>query len=263
MNQIEILSLPEILFSHVYEAEAYRNHFPARTDFIELTYLAEGALELTVGKERICARKGDLICLLHHEETAVTAEQFHRHHTVGARVEWRFSPEHPTALRSPTVLPADSEHRRIIDDFLRRTQHYKEFKAEGAAKFLELLCAVDRACRRTRQENLPSEQIYAERAKAYIQDHIREPITQAAVAARLGVSPEYLCTVFKKAEGCPMMQYINRLKLGNIKVLMEHTHLHLYEAAALYGYNDPNYVSRLYKRLFGHNITDKPTLKKY
>ena len=59
-----------------------------------------------------------------------------------------------------------------------------------------------------------------------------------------------------------MMQYINRLKLENIKVLMEHTHLHLYEAAALYGYSDPNYVSRLYKRLFGHNITDKPTLKK-
>lgn len=261
MNQIEILSLPEILFSHVYEAESYRNHFSARTDFIELAYLAEGASEISVGAERICARKGDLICLLHHAETSIAADHFHRHHTVSARVEWRFSPENPSALCLPNVLPADSAVCRIIDDFIRHTQHYKEFKAEGAAKFLELLCAVDKACRKVRQENLPSEQRYAERAKAYIQDHIREPITQAAVAARLGVSPEYLCAVFKKTEGTPMMQYINRLKLENVKALMEHTHLHLYEVAALYGYSDPNYVSRLYKRLFGCNITDSKIKK--
>ena len=67
-----------------------------------------------------------------------------------------------------------------------------------------------------------------------------------------------ICTVFKRTEGTTVMRYINRTKLENIKALMEHNNLRLYEAAALYGYADPNYVSRLFKQLFGYNITEKP-----
>jgi YesN/AraC family two-component response regulator len=37
---------------------------------------------------------------------------------------------------------------------------------------------------------------------------------------------------------------------------MERENLRLYEAATRYGYTDANYVSRLYKRYFGKNITD-------
>ena len=39
---------------------------------------------------------------------------------------------------------------------------------------------------------------------------------------------------------------------------METKKLPLYEAATMYGYSDPNYVSRLYKKMFGFNITDVP-----
>jgi YesN/AraC family two-component response regulator len=38
---------------------------------------------------------------------------------------------------------------------------------------------------------------------------------------------------------------------------MEKEPVHLYEAAALFGYSDPNYVSRLFKKYYGYNITDK------
>ena len=38
---------------------------------------------------------------------------------------------------------------------------------------------------------------------------------------------------------------------------MDNLNLNLYEAAAMYGDKDPNYVSRLYKELFGYNITDE------
>ena len=127
----------------------------------------------------------------------------------------------------------------------------------GAAKFLELLCAIDRCNRTAQNKNLPSELLYTERAKDYIQRNINTSITQNAVAAHLGISPEYLCTVFKKTEGTTMIKYINMLKLESIKTLIDNTNMHLYEAAAMYGYSDPNYVSRLHKQLFGYNITDK------
>ena len=52
------------------------------------------------------------------------------------------------------------------------------------------------------------------------------------------------------------MRYLNTTKLKSMQMLMQKENLKLREAALLYGYSDPNYVSALYRKLFGHNITD-------
>lgn len=54
------------------------------------------------------------------------------------------------------------------------------------------------------------------------------------------------------------IKYPARKNLCEIRTLIERKHMNLNEAAALYGYADPNYDSKLYKKLFQHNITDKP-----
>ena len=53
-----------------------------------------------------------------------------------------------------------------------------------------------------------------------------------------------------------MIPYINMVKLENMATLMKREGLSLRQAAALYGYSDPNYVSRMYKQLFKHTITE-------
>ena len=53
------------------------------------------------------------------------------------------------------------------------------------------------------------------------------------------------------------MKYVNKIKLENIKSIMDRENIPLYKAAALYGYSDPNYVSRLYAQMFGKSITKK------
>ena len=82
-------------------------------------------------------------------------------------------------------------------------------------------------------------------------------ITQKSVAQYLSITPEYLCSVFKKVEGISFQKYVNYEKLEAIKNLIEKEQAHLYEAATLFGYSDPNYVSRLFKKYYGYNITDK------
>lgn len=266
MNFIEISSLPKILFSHIYKAEAYQNRFSVRDNFLEISYVADGSLELEVGNERLCAKKGDILCLLHDKKTVILTDKFHSHHTVGARVDWEFSTDEQNSLILPTVTPAKNNTNTIchlIDDFVHNQVTYKESKTLGAAKFLELLCAIDKCNRTAQNNNLPSELLYAQRAKDYIQRNVHTCITQNSVAAQLGISPEYLCTVFKKAEGTTVMKYVNKLKLESIKTLLDNTNMHLYQAAAMYGYNDPNYVSRLHKQLYGYNITDKPNEYNY
>lgn len=261
MKFVEVSSLPEILFSHVYQADSYHNHLVLRQNFLEVSYIAEGSSEFRIGNNSFHVKKGDVVCDSHRQETIVSAKKFHCHHTVGATVQWTVSTDEQSSLLLPTITPAENNTASIcylIDEMIHNQTAYKTSKTLGAAKFLELLCAID-ACNRKKQNmNLPSELRYAKQAKDYILQNLHVPITQAVVAAHLGISPEYLCAVFKKAEGTTVMRYVNKHKLENIKALLEHTNIRLYEAAAMYGYNDPNYVSRLYKQLFGYNITDRP-----
>ena len=57
----------------------------------------------------------------------------------------------------------------------------------------------------------------------------------------------------------PPMQFVNRVKLSSIRMLMAKENLKLYEAAQRYGYSDANYVSKLFKKYYGINITQSLT----
>ena len=127
---------------------------------------------------------------------------------------------------------------------------------QAAAAFLELLCAIDACNRECNKPLLPAETVYASRAKEAVFSQMHLPVSQRQIAAQLGITPEYLCSVFKKAEGVSFIKYCNMAKLQAIRVLMEKEGVHLYRAAAMYGYSDANYVSKLFKKHFGYNITD-------
>ena len=255
--QIEINSLPQIQFAHIYRAERYSCVFPQTENTMEITYIAEGELSCEINGKGYTARKGDVICLLHTGETRVWAEKPHCHHTVGVKVEWSAA---AAALLIPVVLSTGEERAEIaggIDGIIRHLEEYKACIAKGSAAVLNILCAVDRCGRREDNAALSGEAVYAARAKRYVQQHVHEPITQRKIAAHLGITPGYLCSVFRSAEGMTLMRYVNRTKLSRMKALMENERIRLSEAAAIYGYADANYVSRLYKALFGKNITER------
>lgn len=259
MNFIEILSLPNVSFSHIYKADAYTNHFPIIENFLEISYIADGSLNIEVENEKIRAQKGDVLCLNYNKKISVSSDDYHCHHTIGVKVDCKFSNDQH-GLYLPNITLAKNHTEKIcclIDDFIHNHIVYKESKILGVTKFLELLCTIDKCNRKIKNFNLPSELLYIKRAKSYIQKNIHTHITQNSIANHLGISPEYLCNIFKKTEGTTIIKYINKLKLESIKSLMDNTNLPLYEAATIYGYNDPNYVSRLYKQIFGCNITDK------
>ena len=260
--KINILSLPKIEFSHIYKAPSYKHHIGKRKNFIEISYVKEGSVVITTQDKSYTLKKGDVLCNLYTKPILVTIEDFHCHHTVGATMAFQKEAS-ADSIFLPFVIRAESDTAKIcniIDTLVQKQGSYENSSLKNSAIFLDLLCEIDKINRKNRKNHLPSEQIYTERAKRYIQENIQSAITQTSVAEEIGISPGYLCHIFKKAEGVTVMQYINKLKLENIRLLIENKNMHLYEAAAIYGYNDPNYVSRLYKKLFGYNITDKPTV---
>lgn len=259
MKTVEIKSLPTVRFAHIYHAPAYSNLFAVEGK-MEVAFISEGSVSVVCNGETYEAQKGDIICLPYApHQIRVQACAYHEHHTVQARLIWE-EQEGINGLYLPIVTPSrlnTKGARNLIDRFISTPLLFKDSPTKGATLFLELLCEIDRCNRAAQKSTLPSDVRYATRAKEYVQSNLRFPITQKSVASHLSITPEYLCAVFKKTEGMTFIKYVNIEKLSAIQNLMEKEHVHLYEAAAQFGYSDPNYVSRLFKKYYQYNITEK------
>ena len=264
MRTIDICSLPELEFAHVFRADQYVNSFPQKEAFLEISYVAEGLSVKYTGKGSYVSRKGDVSCLIDYEDLRIEALQHHCHHTIGVKLQWQYVDDDTKGFYVPIQIPekyGTGEICRLIDEIIYEQDFYKSSNIRFAEKYLELLGKIDQCARQVVEPNMSKEKLYALRAKQFVQMNIHNPLTQREVAQHLGISPEYLCNVFKRTENMTLMKYINRLKLESMKALMEKENVFLYEAAALYGYADANYVSRLFKQLFGYNATENPKEK--
>ena len=101
---------------------------------------------------------------------------------------------------------------------------------------------------------------YVEKAKQYIASHIDQKLYVADIAAGVGLSIGYLSNIFHHVTGQTLVEFINRTKLARVKELTERG-LTIKEAGRLTGYEDENYVSRIYKKYFGKNLTGRTKSK--
>ena len=257
VKKIELKTLPCVAFAHSFSAEKYQNSFVRNGKAIEISLLAQGEMTVQVDGEKFLAKQGDILCVFHNTNTTVDAPQFHSHRTVNATVEWKTSTTDGWLL--PPVTKACDETKKIeklIDSFIYQSYEFEHRRTQASLDFMRILSLIDEA-NRVDHKRKPEGELLAIRAKKYVHEHIERPVVQAEVAAFLNVTPQYLCSVFKQSEGISFMRYVNTTKLRGIKAMMEKENMKLYEASRLFGYSDPNYVSVLYKKLFGINITDQ------
>lgn len=244
MRYIRINTLPKTLFAHFFGAEKYEKILPVRKNRIEISYISEGHMITN----NISKGKYTVSFSLFDKETHNSSSSFHEHRTACFGLEYEvFDTKEDGAIPAPEHLFL-SEYGRcheLIDKIIQIYTISPENELLLSALFLELIAEYSNQCERPRE--LKSS-VYADRAKEYVFSHLHEPITQKEVADALHITPEYLCAVFKKATGISFIKFVNLTKLSKIKELTKRENLRLYEAAEIYGYNDPNYVSRLRKK---------------
>ena len=260
MENFSIRRLPTFFFAHKFAIDGYRAHLIPRPQQIEICLITEGELSVFCNGVPDVARRGDIVCN-YGRVLDVFCEGYHAHHTVSFLVE--FEPD-ASAFDLPLVIHAPQNSAaclRLIDKIITAGVIDPEDHFKLSGLFLQLLGEVAEACRGGAART-PGERRYVESAKRYISDHINEPITQSEIASFLGITPEYFCSVFKKCEGCSVMRFINEIKLTHVRSLMENDRLSLAQAAAQYGFSDPNYVSKLYRRYFNETITGAVKISK-
>ncbi|WP_308635211.1 response regulator [Paenibacillus silvisoli] len=92
--------------------------------------------------------------------------------------------------------------------------------------------------------------------KRYIREHAHEDLSLERVAAVADRNPFYVSKLFKEHFGMNYIDYLTECRMESAKQLMQETDKSLKEITYEVGYNDPNYFSRVFKKIIGHSPTE-------
>jgi two component transcriptional regulator, AraC family len=101
------------------------------------------------------------------------------------------------------------------------------------------------------QESRPIKQ-----AKEYIKLNYKEPLTLEEVAERVGLSPIYFSTLFKKIESLNYIDYLTQVRMDAAKDLLRTTKSNIVNIAEEVGYTDEKYFRKLFKKYNGIKPTE-------
>lgn len=86
----------------------------------------------------------------------------------------------------------------------------------------------------------------------YIRQHCHLPLTIELLAKQIGITPQYLCLLFKKTLNVRPMEYVNRERINLSKELMLlEPGLKIGAIAKRTGFDHPSYFCTVFKRLEG------------
>ena len=91
---------------------------------------------------------------------------------------------------------------------------------------------------------------------AYIADHYTEELSMKNVAHAMNYSDAYFCKLFKQCFQVNFSTYLNEYRIEKARVLMQNPRINIKDISTACGFSDPNYFSRVFKRLTGQTPTE-------
>jgi AraC-like DNA-binding protein len=160
----------------------------------------------------------------------------------------------PTAQRELRerlyVHKADSATAALIRAMLKEFNQAKtNHRAVLRLQLLELLCRIARQSEQKSHRDRGKS--IADQAAQLIRERFRDNLSGNSLAARLGVSRQYLSRVFSRHYGCSIGEAVRNQRLGVARQLIIHDHsLTISEICYACGFNDLSYFYRLFKAAY-------------
>lgn len=87
--------------------------------------------------------------------------------------------------------------------------------------------------------------------KQYLQEHFREKVTLEDLSREFGYTKQYLMRLFRRESGKSPIAYLNEIKLLRSTAELANEEKSIAEVAESCGFDDYNYYSRAFRRLYG------------
>ncbi len=256
---------------------------PHQHDFVEIVLICSGCGVNRINRIGYPAMTGDVYVIRPGEEhTFHTATHLNLFNIIFRpaglfsrmeRTEWEKSPEYRTLFVNPVQygpLRFTPEHFEPLERLTERLE--AELASPGpvstqTAKALLILilreiCSMQRhASTRRAADNDAHAGNTADRHLARILDFVNRnftrPLPAEEIAHEAGISPDYLSDFFRARTGTPLVKYINSLRIAHAgHLLRNRSECNVTEIAALCGFADSGYFTRLFRKNTGLTPTD-------
>ena len=118
----------------------------------------------------------------------------------------------------------------------------------AAAEAYRMLCTVISCLEEDSDESLTDSLVVSD-AVNYIHAHVSENITLSDICAVCrGISPHYLCRLFKRYMEMRPVEYIRKVRISRAKKLLSNTDLPVQEVAARCGFENATYFYRCWNK---------------
>lgn len=275
--EIILRSVPKIKFACDVSVERYKNQFGCRKNFLEIAINTGGDICIVHSNgAKEWSRAGMVTIITQEMNCRMFAEEeiCQSHITVGVDAEYECF-LHDTknmdnsavknrvynegAILLPYLFPLDERYeecaeliRKII---AKNAEQMQKNSCAVLAAWFHLAGRLTEIVINEIEENgermSPYSYRYFEGARKYIIENFACRLSVDEVASHVGISAGYLQCIFKKHVGMGVIEYINHHKIRLAKQYIQGRRLSLREISFQLGFDDPAYMSRLFKKTEG------------
>lgn len=249
-NELQINSCGHYRLVRLSRFETVRTH--GRSDF-QLLYIAKGKAFFYVENERLTVSEGS--CMLYFPGILQKYEYFLKDspeiywvHFTGTQAQSMLA---KSGFLESGAFPAGAspEYIFLFNKIIEELQQKRAGFSRLCALYLEELTAL--MARRIAEAGQPLPREEIQKAVEYFNQNYHTDISIQDYAKSCGMSVSWFIRNFKEHIGVTPQKYITEIRISKAKELLDAPSLNIGEVAALTGYQNPLYFSRIFRQSTG------------
>ena len=279
-----VLNISKIVTVHYYEFDKNFLYEGEKHDFWEMVYVDKGSVIVSTENESITLSQGEIIFHKPNEFHAIKAHEsspnffvisfvcssplikyLEKYHGVLDKNLKPFISAIIHEAESTFILPKNDtelkELKKIDSPVIGGEQMIKTYLEQLLILLVRNKLKIEKTQVFLSKESMESHLVV--KAKKYILESLERPFKVADLCSKLGYSKSYLSKIFIRETGNSIYNFMLEEKIKKSKALIRDGNLNFSEISDLLAFDNPQYFSRVFKRITNMTPTEfKNTLKR-
>ncbi|MRN53741.1 helix-turn-helix domain-containing protein [Paenibacillus monticola] len=157
-------------------------------------------------------------------------------------------------LTSKLSLPISSlDYISSVLDFMieEYKSEFQGYQTMLRSRFMELVVHLSRQYEKQERQGVQSNLMHLANAISYMEDNYLERLSREEIAAKSNISVRHLNRIFQSYYQTTPFAYLQQLRLEHACMLLKKTNLPISEISYKSGFNDSNYFTRQFTKVYG------------